>query len=76
MFYRENAVKRKFRESSWQIWLVPTVTFLIFCMVLSVLMVWTIHNLGNAFSNPSESKGTRATPAQLRKELEESMKKF
>ncbi|GMB92304.1 hypothetical protein NHP200010_00150 [Helicobacter bizzozeronii] len=69
-------MKRKFKESRWQIWLVPTATFLIFCMVLSGLMIWTIHGPTSVFANFSDSKGLRVTPTQLREELEKSMKKF
>ncbi|GMB95627.1 hypothetical protein NHP22001_02160 [Helicobacter sp. NHP22-001] len=57
-----------------RLWLVPTITFLLFCCALLLLLVYTFGRSQSAFLNLDTAKKAPASAKQLRQELSERMR--
>ncbi|WP_104695099.1 hypothetical protein [Helicobacter salomonis] len=60
------------KNSILELWLVPTIVFLVFCGVLFSLLVFAFKSSGTNFQDSGE-KRRPATATELRKELEKHM---
>ncbi|WP_121020769.1 hypothetical protein [Helicobacter vulpis] len=60
------------KNSTLELWLVPTLVFLTFCSALFFLLLFAFKVSGNNFQDTGEKKRP-ATATELRKELEKRM---
>ncbi|BDQ27923.1 hypothetical protein HHE02_10440 [Helicobacter heilmannii] len=56
------------------VWLVPTITFLLFCCVLLLLLVYTFSSTQSVFSAIDTVKKSPTNAKELRQELSKTMR--
>ncbi|BEG57200.1 hypothetical protein NHP21005_08880 [Helicobacter sp. NHP21005] len=59
---------------NWHIWLVPTITFLLFCCALLLLLVYTFSGSQSVFSAIDTARKAPASAKELRQELSKTMR--